>query len=83
MAVNVRAAETVSVVPFFDQSVFVLQTVIFQHGFDLIVRKAEILSEPAAGDGHDIKIVQSGKNTFLRHPQASGQYGEIQIFVCF
>ena len=82
-AVDVRITKAVAIVPFFCLSQMIFQVISFQELFYFLFGEAELLIESGISDRKNFKIIQPGKNAFLRDTQTSGQGSKLQKLIRF
>ena len=80
--IDFQISKTVSVIPFLCQFVSVQHPIIFQKRPYLSVCKTIMLCKFYIGNGINLRIIKSRKNTLFCHPQASGQHRKLKAPVC-
>ena len=60
-----------------------IQIIIMKHCHYFFIRKTEKLIKGRIGKRIYFKIVQTGKNTFLRNPQTPGENCKFEVFIGF
>ena len=81
--IDVHTAKTITVIPVPNCVIFIFQSIILQHFLYFLVQETKIFIKAHRRNGQDLKIIQSGKNTFLCHTQTACQHSEKQAVVCF